>query len=142
LTRFLPNKMPPRARFSITATDAGATGAALNDEMLKSLQAKIVLSQGGKTWSLSLRQALAIAVDADSPEAVTAWKRLLTSVPQPDYNDYSNFALVPHVSVKEGSFGGFGRSMVALNRACGVTTLGGCCGTGVAHLRYITNDWV
>jgi hypothetical protein len=59
LTGFVPDKIPPRARFSITATDTGAAGAALNDEMLKSLQAKIVLSQGGKTWSLSLQQALA-----------------------------------------------------------------------------------
>ncbi len=32
----------------------------------------------------------------------------------------------------------WGRAMVTLNRAYGVKILGGCCGTGLAHLRYIT----
>ncbi len=33
----------------------------------------------------------------------------------------------------------WGRGMLALNRAYGVKILGGCCGTGREHLRYITN---
>ena len=32
----------------------------------------------------------------------------------------------------------WGRRMVALNRRYGVKILGGCCGTGRAHLRYLT----
>jgi S-methylmethionine-dependent homocysteine/selenocysteine methylase len=33
---------------------------------------------------------------------------------------------------------GWGRQMVALNREYGLKILGGCCGTGRAHLRYLT----
>lgn len=34
----------------------------------------------------------------------------------------------------------WGREMLALNRTYGVRMLGGCCGTGVEHLRYIVEN--
>jgi S-methylmethionine-dependent homocysteine/selenocysteine methylase len=35
----------------------------------------------------------------------------------------------------------WGRAMLTLNRRYGVKVLGGCCGTGVAHLEFIAANW-
>jgi S-methylmethionine-dependent homocysteine/selenocysteine methylase len=35
----------------------------------------------------------------------------------------------------------WGQEMLRLNRDYGVTILGGCCGTGVEHLRYLVTNW-
>jgi S-methylmethionine-dependent homocysteine/selenocysteine methylase len=35
----------------------------------------------------------------------------------------------------------WGEEMLRLNRDYGVTILGGCCGTGVEHLRYLVTNW-
>ncbi|MBN1377799.1 MAG: hypothetical protein JXA04_01035 [Gammaproteobacteria bacterium] len=48
----------------------------------------------------NMRPALAIAVDADVPNAKAAWRRFVNSAVQPDYRDYPNFALQPRISVK------------------------------------------
>ncbi|MBU2512256.1 homocysteine S-methyltransferase family protein [bacterium] len=34
----------------------------------------------------------------------------------------------------------WGKEMLSLNRSYGIKILGGCCGTGVEHLRYITDN--
>jgi hypothetical protein len=46
-------------------------------------------------YTSNLRPALAVAVDAGIPGAAAAWDRLVQSRPQPDYNDLSNWAVMP-----------------------------------------------
>jgi len=42
--------------------------------------------------------------------------------------------------LKTENVGDWGKEMLALNKIYGVKTLGGCCGTGVEHLRYLVEN--
>jgi hypothetical protein len=51
----------------------------------------------------NLRPALATAVDAGIAGAGEAWNLLITSAVQPDYRDYSNWAVIPRVTGENAS---------------------------------------
>ncbi len=46
-----------------------------------------------------------------------------------------------HIQVQVGDMCKWADEMLTLNRKYGVKILGGCCGTGVDHLKYIIKNW-